>query len=247
MAGLGIERILTVLDPGGEHKPAINAAVDLASSLGLPLHVVFAEDEALRDLADLSIAAHLALGQLTPASFTGELLDASLKVEAARCLADVKAAESRADITATFEVRRSRQDLKALGALPSDLVIVEGFSRPVTGLARLRSSWLGRLAGDGASVLVLKGNLARHAVIGGVTTAADQNRPLQIAAPIAKHLAGSVILLDADAATRRAGLRERISELRCDMVVLEENATDPAFSASMVAECRCSVLLLRRT
>ena len=249
---LGIDRIVVILDPGGEHRTAIHSAVELASALNLPLHGIFAEDEALLDLAGHSIASHMGLGNLLPHVMERDMFDAALKVEAHRSRLLLDAVARQSGIEATFALWRGSPNLLSMGAGEHDLVVVEGFSRPLTGQAQLQSPWPRRVSSDGVSVLVLKRGLARHLVIGSVTDDDATNRTLRIADPIAKHLAGSVVVLRPGEVAansthqERSGLLRRFAELKCDMVVLDENLTDRATSSAFIAEGHCSVLLLRR-
>jgi hypothetical protein len=249
---LGIDRIVVILDPGGEHRTAIHSAVELASALNLPLHGIFAEDEALLDLAGHSIASHMGLGNLLPQVMERDFIDAALKVEARRSQLLLDAAARQSGVAATFALWRGYPSLLSMGAGEHDLVVVEGFSRPLTGQAQLPSPWPRRVASDGVSVLVLKRGLARHLVIGSVTDDDAANRSLRIANPLAKRLAGSVVVLRpgqvaAHATTQeRSGMMRGYAELECDMVVLDENLTDSATSSALIAEGHCSVLLLRR-
>lgn len=240
MSDLGIERIVVILEPGGEHRTSIDAAIELASTLHLPLHAIFAEDEALLDLASLSVASHLDLGNRMMRSLETGLLTAAIKVEARRCSALLEQSASAAKVPATFTEWRGQPTLKNLGARDSDLVIVEGFSRPVTGQARMRSPWLRRLTTDGASILLLNRALARNLIIGSMAQEAAHPRPLGIAGPLAAKLGGSIVYLQRDDEAQHA------AELKCDILVLDETQTDPTICAALMAKGRCSVLILRQ-
>lgn len=246
MSELGIERIVLILEPGGEHRAAIQAAIDLASTLDLPLATIFAEDEALFDVATLSLAVHLDLGNQMSRALEVDLLSAAIAVEAQRCRDALDLTAREAGIRTTFSEWRGQPTLANIGVRGTDLVIVEGFSRPLTGQARLRSSWPRRLTTDGASVLVLNQGLVRKLVIGSLQDGEKQPRAHRIAAPLAAKLGGSVVYLQRDEPHAASALARRSAELKCDMLVLDAADTDPAICAALVAEGSCSVLILRR-
>ena len=242
MSDLGIERIVVILDPSGEHRAAVEAAMELAAMLGLPIHAIFVEDEALFDLADLAVASHM--GPLSR-----DLLEAAFKVEAQRSKRLLDAAATQAGVAATFAVLRGRASFRSLGARETDLVVVEGFSRPLAGEARLQSVWASRLSTDGVSVLVVKRQLARHPVIGRIADDMAQASLLRIADPLAKRLAGSVVQLSQEPNGDGVGtdiLIRRIAAQQCDIVMLDESRTDPDTCARLISRTQCSVLLLRR-
>ncbi len=246
MSELGIERIVLILEPGGEHRAGIQAAIDLASTLDLPLHAIFAEDEALLDVATLSLAAHLDLGNQMSRALESDLLIAAIKVEMLRCRDALDLAAREAGIRATFTEWRGQPTLANIGVRATDLVIVEGFSRPVTGQARLRSSWPRRLASHGASMLVLNQGLVHKLVIGSLQDGEQQPRAQRIAAPLAARLGGSVVYLRREETHAASALAQRSAEMKCDMLVLDAAETDPDICAALVAEGSCSVLILRR-
>ena len=138
-----------------------------------------------------------------------------------------------------------------MGARETDLVLLAGFSRPLTGRAQLRSPWGRRLVSDGISVLLLQDALAQHLVIGSMADDTDTTRSLRFIDPLAKKLAGSVVLLKAGrtaamSSEDEAGdLIRRCTDLKCDMVVLDESETDASTSLALIAQGICSVLLLR--
>ncbi|WP_374650826.1 hypothetical protein [Dongia sp.] len=257
MRDLGFDRVVVILDPGGERRAAVEAAVEMASALRLPLHGIFVEDESYLDLAGLALSSHVALGCQEPGALESGLLAAAIKVEARRSRELFEAVAQRVGVPTTFAEWRGRPNLGNVGVRVTDLVVVEGYSRPLTGQARMRSLWSRRLASADASVLILKHELARNLVIGRIADGETQMRPTQLADMLARHLAGSIVRLQKEEisdAGDETGSRApaagkpipHYADLRCDMVIVEEDEADIGISSALIAKGRCSVLVLRR-
>jgi len=136
----GPRRVVAVFDPGTGTPAAIEAAVSLAARLGTELAVVWIDDERLRALAELPFVRRIVTGAGATEAMERHAHDAEVRVLAERVRRELSEAARRHKVAATFETARGTvPDGAAEAAGPSDLLLVEGASRPLPGGARLPS------------------------------------------------------------------------------------------------------------
>lgn len=269
-----INRVIVPLDAASETGAAIDTAARLAGRWRVPLHGVFIEDEELIGLAGLPFARQVTLGAgVEP--LTKDHVEDHFRASAERARRELAAAAERHDVKWSFETVRGPLAPDMLGG-EHDFVVAGAASRPIGAHFRIASScwsWMAIAARPfllarrewqtGGSVLTLlrrrDPKSARALDIAaqiagfcnGTLTVAQTPDPagsVDFAAWVSECLAGySVSLQTEPAETEPAALRQRIIELDCRLLVLEEDdgEAQPEQLRELVEQLTCDVLIIR--
>jgi|GEM_PF-1579183 len=138
---LEFRRVVVALDAAGDITTSISLAASVARSLELKLHAMLVEDENLRRLADLPFIQTVDTTTARRAPLDPAVLRREMDQAAARIRRLLEGFAAEQSLPWSFEVRHA-----AIGAEPADvaqdeLLALGMASRPVAGLARMRSPW----------------------------------------------------------------------------------------------------------
>ena len=163
MTEFEIKRVVVACDAAANMQVAAAAAASLAARQGAVLRGIFFEDENLRRLTQLEIAAHVGLsGNSTIPAATGPALQAILDICGGTMRRALETAAARHQLSWSFDRARSTDTLSADAG---DILMVEAAPRPFSGRWRPRSPWLSMIACNANTVLLRRGHEGRVAVV----------------------------------------------------------------------------------
>ena len=189
-------RVILQLHHGATERALIRAAAELAQMLGVALHGVFLEDEALSGLAELPFIREFRLGigewqKLDRQKLVEEQHAAA--AEARRLLDEVAATLG---VTQLFEMVSGDPTLFfAATSHAGDIIVVAQPRLPAERLVHATAHWLEAAHGCGASVMLVPQVLARRAGSVAAVICAESDPALAIAARIAAAAGESLMLL----------------------------------------------------
>ena len=138
---LTIRRILVALDASTHSLAALDAAAELAASLGAELLGIFVEDENLVHLAGLPFSHELRSSSATSQPMNSEAMEQQLHLQAAQARWALEKAAKRVDAQWSFRTIRGQVTPSVLSAaLDADLVVMGRVSRPLHSRNRLGST-----------------------------------------------------------------------------------------------------------
>jgi nucleotide-binding universal stress UspA family protein len=267
-----INRVVVPLDAASETRTAIDTATRLAARWRVPLHGVFIEDEELIGLCGLPFARQVTLAAgLQP--LTKDHIEDHFRAFAERARRELAAAADRRGVKWSFEVVRGAL-ADVLGEAEHDFVVAGAATRPIGDHFRVASRWWSSIAliarpfllarrrwETGGSVLTLlrrRGPGPERAIdiaaeiagfCGGTLTVAgapDLAGSDDFATWVSGLLEGHSLSLQTEhAATEPSGLRRRIAELDCRLLVLEAAPDDarPEALRELLEHLTCDVLI----
>ena len=208
-----MRRILVALDATPHSQAALEAAAELAASLGAELIGVYVEDVNLLRLAQLPFARETRF----PAAATARLelpeVEQRLREQARRAQAELAQLAERKAIRYSFQVRRGQVG-HTLIDFEADLLVLGRVSHVLTGTARLGSTARAALSGGGQAVLLTNQGKLQE---GPITLLFDGSAAAQRALAVAEVLAepaGPLHLLLWCGGDRGAGqLQAQVQEL----------------------------------
>jgi hypothetical protein len=205
------QRIVLHLRYGSVERTTIRAAAELARMLGLAVHGVFLQDEALAQLVALPFVREFRLS-------TGawQALDARRIAEEQRQAAD-QARLMLNEAAAAFGVSSlfNLGDELSLVSRQGDILVVAQPRVPAEQLAHATAGWLQAAHSRGASVMLVPQTLARREGAIAAVVCGESDPALEIAAHLAvsagEHL--FVLVFGADALAKQARERARSAGL----------------------------------
>jgi hypothetical protein len=229
-------RVVLHLRHGGAERGVVRAAAELAQILGVILHGVFVQDEALPDLAELPFIREFRLGNGGWQKLDrGRLADEqrAAATDARRLLDEVAAAIG---VTRLFQVIRDDPALFVAATLHAgDIMVIAQPRLPADRLVHSTARWLEAAHASAASVMLVPQVLLRRSGPVAAVVCAESDPALRIAARIAVAAGEALLLLvfgDADltnAATEHArgvGLPGRRIKVQAIRSVTPEDVLD---------------------
>ncbi len=189
-------RVVLHLHHGATERVLIRAAAELAQMLGLVLHGVFMQDDALSELAELPFIREFRLGtgdwqKLDRRRLVEEQREAA--AEARRLLDEAAAALG---VTQLFEMVSGDPALFfAATSHAGDIIVVAQPRLPAERLVHATAHWLETAHSCGASVMLVPQTLARRTGPVATVVCAESEPALAIAAHIAVAAGESLLLL----------------------------------------------------
>jgi hypothetical protein len=185
-------RIILHLSYGSAERATIRAAAELAQMLGLALHGVFLQEEALTELTALPFVREFRLATgawqaLDPQRIAQEQRQA---VEQARRLFD----EAAAALGISFLFDTDGDRLSA-ASRHGDIIVVAQPRLPAEQLAHATAGWLEAAHSHGASVMLVPQSLARREGPIAAVVCAEGDPALAVAAQLAVAAGESLMLL----------------------------------------------------
>lgn len=185
-------RIILHLRYGSAEQATVHAAAELARMLGLALHGVFVQEEALTELTALPFVREFRLATgvwqaLDPRRIAEEQRQA---VEQARRLLD----EAAAAFGISFLFDTGSEKLTAVSRR-GDIIVVAQPRLPAEQLAHATAGWLEAAHGHGASVMLVPQSLARRKGPIAAVVCAAADPALAVAARLAVSAGEDLVLL----------------------------------------------------
>ena len=243
-----IKRVVVSLDAASETGTAIDTAARLAAHWHVPLCGVFVEDEELVCLAGLPFACQFTV-TAGREPLTEDHIEDHFRAFAGRARRELDVAARRHGADSSFEVVRGPLAADAFGRADQDLIVAGAASRPIGGYFRVASHWWSSIAiiarpfllaqrewETGGSILAILGSHGPVSVRTLDIAAQIANfcsATLTVAGPpdlgsddfenwVSQHLEGRRLTFQTELArTVAAGLRHRIIELDCRLLVVE--------------------------
>jgi nucleotide-binding universal stress UspA family protein len=212
---LTVRRILVALDASQHSLAALEAAAELAASLGSELLGIFVEDTRLLQLALLPGARQVSYPFTSTSRLDRARMERQLRAQAAQARQALFAACETRHLKWAFRVVRGEVAPEVLAAaMEADLLTLGRTSRPLDPRARLGST--ARAAAEQAphSVLVLHRDAPLRpptVVAHDGSEAADQ--ALVMAAHLARKMGGAItVLVMAESAQEKRQLQARVAQ-----------------------------------
>ena len=189
-------RVILQLRHGAAERAIIRAAAELAHMLGIALHGVFMQEEALSDLAELPFIREFRLGtgawqKLDRGRLAEEQRAAA--AEARRLLDEIAAALG---VTQLFEIIRGDPALFiAATSQAGDIIVVAQPRLPAERLVHATARWLAAAHACAASVMLVPQVMARRVGPVAAVVCAESDPALGIAARIAAAAGEALLLL----------------------------------------------------
>jgi hypothetical protein len=195
-SGPRLHRVILHLRHGAAERVTIRAAAELAQMLGVALHGVFLQDQALPELATLPFIREFRLGTGSWQRLDRQRLaeeQRAAAAEARRLLDEVAAALG---ITRLFEIISGDPALfVAATSQAGDIIVVAQPRLPAERLVHATASWLEAAHGCAASVMLVPQVLARRTGPVATVVCAESDPALGVAARIAVAAGESLLLL----------------------------------------------------
>lgn len=194
---LTIQRILIGLDASYHSFAALEAAAELASSLGAELRGLFVEDINLLRLAELSVAQELQFPFGAQARLNPKRMRRQLRAQAQQAREALVSVCRRRQIEWSFETVRGDVSAKVLEeAEQADLLCVGRASRPVIRQSSVGSTALAAVTRAPYSVLLVSRETRISApVVVLYEGSAESSRALQIGSQLAEDTGGLLSIL----------------------------------------------------
>ena len=149
-----IRRILVALDASHDSLTALEAAADLAATLGAELLGLFVEDASLLRLAGLPVAREMRYPFIASGRLNRAGMERALRAQAEQARRAIAAAGKRRHVAWSFRVVRGEVASEVLeAAMEVDLLTLGKASRPIIRSVRVGST--ARAATEGAPCCVL--------------------------------------------------------------------------------------------
>ncbi len=212
---LTIQRILIGLDTSHHSLAALEAAAELASSLGAELHGIFVEDVNLLRVAELPVAQELQFPFATQARLNPSRMRRQLRAQAQQARQALSSICKRERIEWSFQVLQGDVSAKVLEeASKADLLCVGRASRPVMHQPSMGSTAEAAATGAPRSVLLISRDRRIHPPIAVLYEGSpDTERALLLASQLAQDMGGLLsVLVPAAASGSSKELQRRITE-----------------------------------
>jgi nucleotide-binding universal stress UspA family protein len=199
---LTIRRILVALDASYHSLAALEAAAELAGSMGAELQALFVEDANLLRLAGLPLAREIRYPFVAPVPLDRVRMERALRAQAAQARQALAKASEERHIQWSFRVVRGEVALEVLAAaLEVDLLTLGKASRPLAPRVRLGSTARAAAADASCCVLLLQRDMGiRPPVLTAYDGTPSARQALAMAARLAQKEDGDLtILVVADA------------------------------------------------
>ena len=199
-------RVILQLHHGATERALIRAAAELAQMLGVALHGVFLEDEALSGLAELPFIREFRLGTGEWQKLDRQQLAEEQRAAAAEARRLLDEAAAALGVTQLFEMVSGDPTLFfAATSQAGDIIVVAQPRLPAERLVHATAHWLEAAHGCGASVMLVPQVLARTAGSVAAVVCAESDPALAIAARIAAAAGECTSAADLGASGARQG------------------------------------------
>jgi nucleotide-binding universal stress UspA family protein len=212
---LTIQRILIGLDTSHHSLAALEAAVELARSLGAELHGLFVEDVNLLRVAELPVAQELQFPFATQAQLNPRRMRRQLRAQAQQARQALSSICRRERIEWSFQVVRGEVSASVLEeAAKADLLCVGRASRPVMHQPGAGSTAEAAATGAPRSVLLISRDRRIHPPIAVLYDGSpDTEQALALASHLAEDMGGLLsVLVPAAASGSSEEIQKRITE-----------------------------------
>jgi hypothetical protein len=246
---LELRRIVVALDAAADIATAIGLAASVARSLELELHAMLVEDENLRRLVDLPFVQAVDTATAQRAPFDLAALRREMDLTAARIRRLLESCAAAQPLPWSFEVRQA-----AIGAEPADLaqneLLALGMaSRPVAGLARMRSPWRATVSRMRRPLLLIAEQAAAEGGVVALYGAHESdNRGIETSLRIARAWRKplTVLVPETLATAAQREIRARLQSDLAGAVLKEIAAPSPKVLREFLKTAAASLAVLRR-
>ncbi|HEY2618468.1 MAG TPA: hypothetical protein VGI78_14100 [Acetobacteraceae bacterium] len=191
-----LHRVILHLRHGAAERVTIRAAAELAQMLGVALHGVFLEDDALPELATLPFIREFRLGTGSWERLDRQRLAEEQRSAAAEARRLLDEAAAALGITRLFEIISGDPALfVAATSQAGDIIVVAQPRLPAEGLVHATARWLEAAHGCAASVMLVPQALARRTGPVATVVCAESDPALGSAARIAVAAGETLLLL----------------------------------------------------
>lgn len=246
---LALSRVVVALDAAADFAASIDVAASVARSLEIGLHAMLVEDENLQRVAGLPFMQAVDLSTARRAPLDLDALRREMGLIAARIRRLLENSAAEQALTWSFEMRQAAIGAELAGLKQDELLALGLASRPVVGMARMRSPWW-PLAGGLRQPLLL---IPEQPVTGGGVVAlhghADADRRIiDTSIRIARAWRRPLIVLTpaTTAAAEQAKLRDRLHGELADATLRSIAIPSPEALRSFIASAAVSLTVLCR-
>ena len=190
------QRVILHLHHGATERALIRAAAELAQMLGVALHGVFLQDDALSELAQFPFIREFRLATGAWQKLDRQRLVEEQREAAAEARRLLDEAATALGVTQLFEmVSGDPALLFAAASHAGDIIVVAQPRLPAERLVHATARWLEAAHGRGASVMLVPQVLARRTGPVAAVVCEEAEPALAIAARIAAAAGESLLLL----------------------------------------------------
>ena len=191
-----LHRVILHLRHGAAERAIIRAAAELAQMLGVTLHGVFLEDEALPELASLPFIREFRLGTGVWQKLDRQRLAAEQRAAAAEARRMLDEAAAALGVTQLFQIISGDPALfVAATSQAGDIIVVAQPRLPAERLVHATARWLEAAHDCAASVMLVPQVVSRRTGPVATVVCAESDPALGIAARIAFAAGESLLLL----------------------------------------------------
>ncbi len=189
-------RVILHLHQGAAESAIVRAAAELAQMLGIALHGVFVQDEALSELAALPFIREFRLGTGAWQPLDRQRLAEEQRSAAAEARRLLDEAAAALGVTRLFEIIGGDPALFiAATSQAGDIIVVAQPRLPAERLVHATARWLEAAHGCAASVMLVPQVMARRAGPVAAVVCAESDPAIGIAARIAAAAGEPLLLL----------------------------------------------------
>ena len=244
-----LSRVVVALDAAADFGASIDVAASVARSLEIGLHAMLVEDENLQRAAGLPFMQAVDLSTARRASLDLGAMQREMGLIAARVRRLLENAAAEQALKWSFEIRQGAIGAELAGLKQDELLALGLGSRPLVGMARMRSPWrplagslrqplllIPELPVTGGGVVALHGHAGadRHVIETSIRIARAWRKPLTVLMPATT------------ASAEQAKLRDRLHDELADAKLRSIAAPSPEALRSFIASAAVSLTVLCR-